>query len=197
MSNARNEVVQLNFRHTEQEYLAATRLYMLKNTDVVIRLVVFCVLGSAGMLLLSLVMEFSLPVWFIVALLVLVGLSGFHATCVALPKRYFRGDPRFRDDYNLTFSDSGVELKTQNIHSAVSWNLYTRVIENDKFYILVYGRDIHAIAILPKRVFRDTKQETAFRELLRRHVDHKLKLNAAERETSEYLPPPSGPPDWR
>ena len=192
-----NEVVQLNFRHTEQEYLAATRLYMLKSGDLVIRLVVFYVLFSAGVLLLSLISEFALPVWFILIALGLLGLSILHANFVALPKRYFRGDPRFRDDYNLTFSDSGVHLTTQNINSSVAWNLYTRVLENDKFYILVYGRDLHAIAVLPKRAFRDSKQETTFRALLRRHVDHTLKLTAAEREKSEYLPPPSGPPDWR
>jgi hypothetical protein len=192
-----NEVVHLNFRHTEQEYVAATRLYMLKNTELVIRLVVFYVLFSAGVLLLSLISDFSLPVWFIVIVVGLLGLLIFHGTCVALPKRYFRGDPRFRDDYNVTFSDSGVHLKTQNIESSTAWNLYTRVLENDKFYVLVYGRDIHAIAILPKRAFLGSKQETTFRELLRRHVDHTLKLSAAEREKSAYLPPPSGPPDWR
>ena len=192
-----NEAVQLNFRHTEQEYIAASHLYMMKNTNMMARLVVFYVLVASGIVLLSLVVDFSLPIWFTLSMLGLLGVSMFHTIWVALPKRYFRGDPRFRDDYSLTFSDAGIQLKTQSINSTVAWNLYTRVLENDKFYVLVYGRDMHAIAIIPKRAFRDSMQETTFRELLRRHIDHTLKLTAAEREKSEYLPPPAGPPDWR
>jgi len=70
------------------------------------------------------------------------------------------------------------------------------VIENDKFYLTVYGRGLHMVSIIPKRAFVSGKQEAAFREMLRRHLDSSLKLGDSEREKTEYLPL-SSPPDWR
>ena len=151
---------------------------------------------SAGLVLLTVLMGFVLPVWVIVALLGLLGVSLFHGVLIDRPRRYFRGDPKFRDEYNLTFSDSGIEFRTANINASMAWGMYTRVIETDAFYLTVYGRDIHSVSILPKRAFVDSEQETAFRQLLRRHVDPSLKLGPTEREGTEYLPPKS-PPDWR
>lgn len=51
----------------------------------------------------------------------------------------------------------------------MQWSLYTRVIEDDSFYIMIYGRDIHSLSIIPNRAFRDSEQELTFRKLLRRH----------------------------
>lgn len=197
MSEARNEIVQVSFRTTEQEYLAAVRFYFWKSRELLLRLVVFYVLLSAGVLLLFQLLDFLLPIWFTLSIIGLVGLAIFHGTVTDLPRRYFRGDPRFRDEFHLTFSDSGIQFQTQSINSSLAWSLYSSVIENDNFYILIYGRDIHALSVIPKRAFSDSRQEMVFRELLRRHLDHTLPLKSSEREQSEYLPPPSGPPDWR
>jgi hypothetical protein len=194
VSEAGKEIVQVNFRHTEPEYISAYRFYVLQSKELLIRLVVFYVLSSAGLLLILMLMEVGFPFWFPVAACVLVGVA-IYGSLSNLPRRHFRDDPRFRDEYHLTCTDSGIEFRTPTINSVVSWSLYTGVIENDKFYILTYG--VHAFTLFPKRVFRDGQQETAFRRLLRRHVDHTLKLSAGEREKSEYLPPPFAPPDWR
>jgi hypothetical protein len=195
VSEAGKEIVQLNFRYTEQEYISAYRFYVFKSKELFARLMVFYVLISAGLVLIFLLSEVAFPFWFMLVACGLVGLSIYQGYFVGLPRRYFRGDPRFRDEYNLTFTDSGIEFRSPTVNSSLAWSLYTGVIENDNFYILVYG--VHSLSIFPKRAFRDSQQDTAFRQLLRRHVDHTLKLSARERETSEYLPPPSGPPDWR
>jgi YcxB-like protein len=196
MSDATDRV-QLNFRHTEAEYLAATRLYFWHSKEVLMRLIVSYVLFAAVLLLLPLMMGFSLPIWFNLALMCLGALAWFHGYVVDLPRRYFRGDPKFREDYHLTFSDAGVEFQTQNMSSMIAWSYYTGVIENDKFYLLIYGKNINAVSILPKRVFEDSKQETDFRQLLRRNLDHTLKLSEGERETPVYVPKSLEPPDWR
>jgi hypothetical protein len=198
VSEAGKEVVQLSFRYTEQEYLAAYRCYVLRAKELLLRVAAFYILLSVGLLLITFVIvDFAFPIWAIVSFGFLLGLSMLYGYFTAHPKRYFQNDPRFRDDFNLTFTDAGIELRSPTVNSSVAWSLYSAVIENDKFYILVYGRRLHFLSIVPKRAFRDSKQEIAFRELLRRHLDHTLKLSPAEREKSEYLPPPFAPPDWR
>jgi hypothetical protein len=190
------EKVHLNFRYTEKEYLSAIRLYVWNTSELLLGWIVLYALLSAGLVLLTALMGFVIPVWALAAMIGLLGVSLFHGVLIDRPRRYFRGDPKFRDEYNLTFSDSGIEFRTANINASMAWSMYTRVIETDAFYLTVYGRDIHSVSVLPKRAFVDSKQETIFRQLLRRHVDQSLKLGPTEREGSEYLPPKT-PPDWR
>lgn len=186
--------VQLSFRHTEQEYLAAVRYYVWHSKELLLRMIIVYVLVSTGMVLLLQLFGSPLPLWVVIAFIVLAGVALFQGYLVDLPRRYFRGDPKFRDEYNLTFTDAGIEFRTTHLNASLAWSLYTDVIENDKFYILVYGKGIHSLSILPKRAFTGG-QETTFRQMLRRHVDHNLQLSAAERERHEYFPP-AQPPDW-
>ena len=85
----------------------------------------------------------------------IAGLGWFHGYVIDVPRRRFRGDPKYRDEYDLKFSDAGMEFKTPHVSASLQWSLYTRVIENDRFYIMVYGRDIHSLSIIPKRAFRE------------------------------------------
>jgi len=197
MSYSVNQSVQLGFRHTEKEYLAAVRLYFWHTRELLARLIVSYVLLSAGVVLLQLVIGIFIPLWGTIALVLLIGLAWFHGYVIDLPRAYFRGDPKFRDEYNLTFTDAGVGFKTQNASSHLAWSFYTGVMENDSFYLLIYGKNIHSLSILPKRAFRDSKQEATFREMLRRNVDPTLKLSQGEREKQEYVPKSLEPPDWR
>ena len=186
--------VQLSFRHTEQEYLAAVRYYVWHSKELLLRMIIVYVLVSTGMVLLLQLFGSPFPLWVVIAFIVLAGVALFQGYLVDLPRRYFRGDPKFRDEYNLTFTDAGIEFRTTHLNASLAWSLYTDVIEIDKFYILVYGKGIHSLSILPKRAFTGG-QETTFRQMLRRHVDHNLQLSAAERERHEYFPP-AQPPDW-
>jgi YcxB-like protein len=197
MSYSQSEVVQLTFSHTEKEYLAAVRLCFWKSRERLARLVVFYALVSAGLLLLTLVLNVAFPLWATVALILLLGFAMFHAYMIDLPRRYFRSNPKFREEYNLTFTDAGMRFKTREMDSSLAWSFYSGVIENEKFYLLTYGKDLWSVSIVPKRAFRDRNQELTFRELLRRHLDPKLKLSDGEREGHEYVPKSLEPPDWR
>lgn len=189
------QLVQLIFRHTEQEYLAAVRYYVWHSKELLARMIIFYVLVSTGMALLLLLFGFPFPLWAVIAFIVLAGVALFQGYLVDLPRRYFRGDPKFRDEYTLTFTDAGIEFRTTHLNATLAWSLYTDVVETDQFYILVYGKGIHTLSILPKRAFTDVNQESTFRQMLRRHLDHNLKLSATEREGREYFPP-AQPPDW-
>ena len=192
MSNT--DKVELRYSLTEKEYLSAVRFYLMRSKRLMVRVIVWLVLVLAGLFLLNVVIDFILPIWFILALVVLIGVAFFHGYLVDLPRRYFRSDPKFRQEYNLTFTDAGIEFKTQDINSSIAWSLYTRVVENENFYILVYGENIPSLSILPKRAFRDSNEENDFRQMLRRHIDQDFKLGDGERE---YVPASSQPPDWR
>ena len=188
--------VELRFSHTEKEYMAAVRFYFLHSPELMVRIIVLFVLISAVFVLLNLLLGFVLPLWSLFALILLFGIAVFHAYLVDLPRRYFRSDPKFREEYDLTFTDAGIEFKTPHIKSSLAWSLYTRVVENESFYILVYGKNLPSLSILPKRAFRNGKQELALRQMLRRHVDHNFNLSDVERE-HEHVPPSLQPPDWR
>jgi hypothetical protein len=194
------ESIKLNFKYTEEEYLAAARLFLWRSKETLIRLVASYSLISFGLILLLLLIDLGLPLWIPISLLLLVGIALAHGFLFDLPRRYFRGDPKFRDEYSLSFSDEGIGFKTPNINASVAWSLYTGFIENERFYLLIYGKNIASVSIIPKRVFRDSMEEAAFREMLRRHIDQRLPMRQVSDATSsdgEYVPSSLEPPDWR
>ena len=194
--SASNDAVQISFRFDEKEYLAATRFYFWHSRELVAALIALYVLFAICLLVLNVLLDFILPMWSVVAFICLAAVAWFHGYVIDRPRAYFRGDPKFRDEYTLIFTDAGVEFKTENIQARIAWSFYTRVIENDSFYIMVYGKNIHSLSVLPKRAFRDSQQEATFRQMLRRHLDPKLKLAEGELAT-EYIPQSLNPPDWR
>src|SRR6266700_4498177 len=140
------ESVELNFKYTEEEYLAAARLFVWRSKETLIRLVASYSLISFGLILLLLLVDLGLPLWAPISLLLLVGIALSHGFLFDLPRRYFRGDPKFRDEYSLSFSDEGIGFKTPSINASVAWSLYTGILENERFYLLIYGKNITSVS---------------------------------------------------
>jgi len=84
------------------------------------------------------------------------------------PYLAFRQQPKYRDDYLLTFSDDGIHFHTANIDSQLQWSLYSRALVNMHSYLLYYGS--RTFTIIPTRVFQSEEQRTAFDELLRQNI---------------------------
>jgi hypothetical protein len=80
------------------------------------------------------------------------------------PKRIFRSEPKFRDEYFLSFSNDGIAFKTEHINSNLQWNHYIKFSENREFYYLIYGAFM--FTIIPKRAFEDKGNEEQFKKLL-------------------------------
>ena len=194
-----NKQIKLEFHYSEDEYLAASRLYLLHSSTSLIRLVLFFVLVTGLLLMLPLLFDVDLPVWAILSLTALVEGVLLYNVFVKVPRRYFRGDPKFRDQYEMIFSDDGISLKTRQIDSKLAWSLYTRVIEGQSLYLLIYGKDVRTMTLIPKRVFQNKAQETAFRELLKiRIADSSLRQMSFDTDKEgEYQPSSLNPPDWR
>lgn len=116
-----------------------------------------------------------------------------------VPRQRFRSDPKFADEYFLQFSEDGILLKTPHVESLLQWNLYTEVLENEKFYLLVYGK--HMYSAIPKRVFTSAAQAARFDALLRLKIPahaRAKRLKTEERDAQQELyTPPATPPDWR
>jgi hypothetical protein len=194
MNSSTGELVQLNFSHDEKEFLAAMRFYVLHSKELLVRVIVIEVLLALILLLLNVLLDFTLPLWAVMAFIVLASVAWMHGFFIDIPRARFRGDPKFRDEFSLTFTDSAIDFKTANMKSTIAWSFYTGVIENDSCYILIYGKNIHSLTVLPKRAFRSSEDEAVFRRMLRRHIDSDLKLSEREQE---YVPKSLEPPNWR
>ena len=187
MSDSNTTSVQLDFSHTEKEYLAAVRLYVWRSGELFARVCITYLFLAGIVLMLPILFEFLIPYWALVILLVIGGVGWYHGFVIDLPRRHFRANPKFREEYHLRFSDAGIDYKSTHASGSFDWTFYNSVIEDDSFYLLLYGKDLHSISVIPKRAFRDREQEAAFRELLRRHVDHTFKLEDGDQEKENIL----------
>lgn len=188
-------VVNLHFRYTEAEFVAAARLYMLRTSATVLRLGLVCVLVGLTGLLLSFAMGAQTYVWLgpLLGLLMLL-----YVFLNAAPRQSFNRDPRLKDDFYWQFSEAAIMQKTSHSEATLKWDLFTRVIANERFYLLAYGK--HMFAPIPRHAFATPAQEAAFVGLLRRKItpDFDTKFLPADtlRALDGYTPPPA-PPDWR
>jgi YcxB-like protein len=189
--------ISLEFQYSEAEYLAASRLLFFSTTNLLVRLVVFGLLMVGGALAFGLLLSESLIMW--VTLLFVALLEGvlFYNALVVIPRKYFRGDAKFHERYQLAFSDEGVKAKTSQIDSKLAWSLYTKVVEGRDMYVLLYGQDTRMMTAVPKRVFVNKDQENRFRELVARHITAHSGLKQIPPSESEYTPSNLTPPDWR
>jgi len=189
--------VKLEFEYTEAEYIAANRLVFFNSPNLILRLLVFGLVPGASALLLG----FNLTYWVnwfpIILFIVLFEAALFYNMLVTTPRKYFRGDAKFRDHFHLTFSDEGITVKTSQIDSKTAWSLYTKVIEGRDMYLLLYGKETRMMTAVPKRAFTSNDQEQLFRELVTRHVADHSSLKQGPPTEIEYKPKSLTPPDWR
>ena len=192
------KTISLRFKYTEEEYIAATRLYLMRSKDFIIRLIV-CAFYAIAFISVFVWLNFaSEAIFLLIALVCFPFLIGFLHLFV-LPRQRFRSDPKFRDEYFLQFSDDGIQFKTTDIDALLQWSLYNKVLENERFYLLVYGKNM--ISVIPKRAFASANQEAAFSEMLKRNLpayanSKRLQGHQPGEPQTSYVPP-AEPPDWR
>jgi len=194
-----SQQVELEFSYTEAEYLSAARLLIFRDSNALFRLILSSVyIVGVASILTGLLTEY--PWWLATIAAAPLVAAIFRNALVQQARRHFRGDRKLRDRYRFIFSDEGIAVNTALFDSRLSWSLYTKVIEGSDTYLLVYGKDIRMMTVVPKRVFRDTQQENGFRELLSRHIISRTAsppLQAIVGPTAEYKPASLNPPDWR
>ncbi len=72
------ESIQLSFKYTEAEYLAAARLFLWRSRETLIRLVVTFALLSLGLILVLSFISLDLPLWSTISLSLLVAIAFCH-----------------------------------------------------------------------------------------------------------------------
>ena len=90
------------------------------------------------------------------------------AAFTIIPLLAFRREPKFRDDYSLTFSPEGIHFRTAHIDYHLQWNLYSGAVIDTHSYILYYGT--RQFTVIPKRVFHSVEQRQEFEKLLAHHI---------------------------
>lgn len=160
------EPISVCFRYTESQYAAGVRLHLAKRfrwkTDGPIALGVI-VVGALALV----------GGWGIAGPIVM-GIGALYLSVLGLgwfwlPVRYYRSQPKLRDEYRLVFSEEGVVFQTQHIDSTLAWSMYQRTLADSTTYLLYYGKD--AFTVLPRSVFRPgSADEAGFRDLVARKI---------------------------
>ena len=80
----------------------------------------------------------------------------------------FQRNPKFREEYQLTFSLENIHFKTASIDSTLAWTHYERIVESPDLFLLMYGRGLYTL--IPKWCFNSSEEINAFRALLDRAI---------------------------
>jgi YcxB-like protein len=159
------ETVDLSFRYAEQDYVRAMRAHYAERLR--LRLDIAVIVGVA---ILGAYQWRTGSRGFGIALLCTSGIVTLMlvAAFVFIPVIAFRREPKFRDDYSLSFSQRGIHFQTAHIDSELKWDLYTGALIDAYSFILYYGSN--QFTVIPKRVFQDDSQRQAFEQLLAQNV---------------------------
>ena len=158
--------VSLCFRYTESDYVRAMRAHYASRLRLWLDIPAMVVSGVAGVYLWR---SPSLH-WLSIAS---IGISGVFVLILSLafvviPPLAFRREPKFQDEYSLTFSQECIHFKTTHIDSQLQWSIYSRALIDAHSYVLYYGNG--SFSVIPKRVFQSADQQRTFEQLIVQHV---------------------------
>ncbi len=161
-----NSTINLSFRYAEIDYVRALRAHYASRLRLRLDIVVTFVLAGIGTYL----WHSPRGHWLGLACIVVAVAFGLMlvAAFTIIPPLAFRREPKFRDDYSLTFSPKGIHFSTAHIDSQLQWSMYSRALIDDYSYVLYYSS--RQFTVIPKRVFQSVEQQQAFEQLLTQHV---------------------------
>lgn len=161
-----NSTISLTFRYAERDYVRALRAHYASRLRLRFDIVVAVVLACIGAYLWR---SPSLH-WLGLACVVVAVAFGLILVVAfsVIPPLAFRREPKFHDEYSLTFSPEGIHFCTAHIDSQLQWSMYSRALIDAHSYLLYYGS--RQFTVIPKRVFQSAEQRQAFEQLLTQHA---------------------------
>lgn len=161
-----NSTINLSFRYAERDYVRALRAHYASRLRLRLDIVVTFVLAGIGAYLLHSPNAY----WLGLACVIIAVVFSLMlvAAFTIIPSLAFRREPKFRDDYSLTFSPEGIHFRTAHIDSQLQWSMYSRALIDAHSYVLYYSS--RQFTVIPKRVFQSVEQQQAFEQLLTQHV---------------------------
>jgi hypothetical protein len=161
-----NSTINLSFRYLESDYVRALRAHYAARLRLPLDIVVTAALIGVGAYL------WRSPDlhWVGVCCVLLAAVFALIliAAFTVIPPLAFRREPKFRDDYSLSFSPEGIHFRTAHVDSQLQWGMYSRALVDAHSYVLYYGS--RQFTLIPKRVFRNTEEQRAFEQLLAEQV---------------------------
>lgn len=172
--HAVNSTVHLSFRYAKSDYVRAMRAHYASQLRLRLDIPVTVVVLGIGVYLLRSADQY----WLGVALIVVAGVFAMllAAAFTIIPRLAFRREPKFRDEYSLTFSPEGIHFRTEHIDSQLEWSLYSRAMIDAHSYVLYYGA--RQFTVIPKRVFQSPEQQEAFEQLLTQRISQIVRRDA-------------------
>jgi hypothetical protein len=157
-----DSTVHLSFRYSEQDYVRAMRAHLKSRLRLKIDIVVIVLAAAFGFYewrsLDSAWWGISLVIVSVVFALILVVAFGI------VPGMAFRGEPKFRDEYSLTFSGDGIHFQTAHINSHLEWSMYGRALIDAHSFVLYHGS--RSFTVIPKRFFKIPEDLATFERLV-------------------------------
>ena len=159
-------VIQLRFRYTEQDYVRAMRAHYASRLRLKLDALVIVASASLGIYLWQFPEQraWAMVLVTLSSVLVLMLVVAF----AVIPKLVFRREPKFRDEYSLTFSPEGIHFHTAHVDSQLQWSMYGRALVNAHSFILYTGG--YSFSVIPKHVFESAEQLAAFEGLIREKI---------------------------
>lgn len=165
-----SESITISYTPTLSDQLHAARLYdeqsLFRKSDKVVA----CLLVALGAWLIYT----GTPLWWsIIAFAAAIG-EWFNLLSIRpLQVRImFRGNPKFHEENELTFTNAGIHFRTNSIDSHINWNHYSKVLESSRIFLLIYGKMMYSV--IPKQAFIDSEEMDAFRCLLNKHINGEI-----------------------
>jgi hypothetical protein len=161
-----NPTISFSFDNVLADHLAAERLYY-KST-------VFAKLDKVVAVILLLVGLFSTweagVQWWTLIFFPLAILEWFNLFSVRplVIRRWFKHNPKFGETYHLTLDPGGIHFRTKSIDSRLTWAHYTKVLEDDRLWLLVYGTRMYSV--IPKRALKSNDEVARFRSLVAQNI---------------------------
>jgi YcxB-like protein len=169
-----NSTINLSFRYAESDYVRALRAHYASHLRLRLDIVVTVVLVGIGVYLWQ---SASLHWLGLTCIIIAVAFAlMLIAAFTVIPPLAFRREPKFRDDYSLTFSSEGIHFRTTHIDSQLQWSMYSRALIDAHSYVLYYGT--RQFTVIPKRVFQSAEQQQAFEQLLAQRISQIVRQDA-------------------
>jgi YcxB-like protein len=161
-----SSMVHLTFRYLEDDYVRALRAHYASRLRLRLDAAVVAVVAGIGIYL----WQSPTTHWLGVGCVIVSSLFALLlvAAFTVIPPLAFRREPKFRDDYSLTFSGEGIHFCTAHIDSNLQWSVYSRALIDAHSYVLYYGS--RYFTVVPKRVFQSSEQQQVFEQLLTQNV---------------------------
>jgi hypothetical protein len=159
-------MVSVTFHYSEIDYVRAMRAHYRSHLRVW-RDVIVVILGGAAAAELWKSANFrwlSITLFGVLSVFALLMVAAF----TLIPTVVFRREPKFRDEYALTFSEEGIHFTTAHVDSQLQWSIYSQALVDAHSYVLYYGA--RSLTIIPTRVFQNTAQQTVFEQLLEENI---------------------------